>query len=405
VTPVGTGLEKAWAAILRGEGGVGPITRFDASALKTRIAAEVKDFDPLDFMDRKTDKRLAAFIKFAVGAARMALDDSGLEVTPELAPLCACSIGCGLGGLRMVEESHSHILAGRPDRISPFFIPMMIGNMSAGQVAISLGLTGPNYLSATACAAGTHAIGLGFELVRDHGMEACVCGGTEAVITCLGVAGFNAMKAISTRNDEPGRASRPFDLDRDGFIVGEGSGIVILEEWGRAKARGARIYAEVLGFGASCDAFHITAPREDGAGAALAMTNALADAAARGVMPTDIGYLNAHGTSTGLNDRMETLAIRKVFGEHADRLPVSSTKSMTGHLLGAAGGVEAAFSILALRDQTLPPTVNYETPDPDCDLDYVPNKCRKADIKAVMSNSFGFGGTNGVLVFGSPDAW
>ncbi|MDR1040028.1 MAG: beta-ketoacyl-ACP synthase II [Deltaproteobacteria bacterium] len=405
ITPVGTGLEKAWESIVAGRGGVGPITRFDASSLKTRIAAEVKDFDPLSFMDRKTERRLATFIKYAVAASRMALDDSGLAIGPDLAPRTACSMGCGLGGLRMMEDNHSIIMEGRPDRISPFFIPMMIGNMSAGQVAIELGLTGPNYLCATACAAGTHAIGLGFELVRDHGMEAVVCGGTESVITPLAVAGFNAIKALSTRNDAPDKASRPFDADRDGFVVGEGAGMLILEEWERAKARGARIYAEVLGYGASCDAFHITAPRSDGAGAALAMEAALADAAARGLKPEDIGYINAHGTSTDLNDQMETLAIRKVFGDHADRVPVSSTKSMTGHLLGAAGGVEAAFSILAMRDGMIPPTVNYETPDPACDLDCVPNVARRAELRAVMSNSFGFGGTNGVVVFGAPDAW
>jgi 3-oxoacyl-[acyl-carrier-protein] synthase II len=405
VTPVGTGLEKAWANIVAGVGGVGPITSFDASPLKTRIAAEVKDFDPFDFMDRKTDKRLALFIKYAVGASRMAVADSGLEITPDLAPSCACSLGCGLGGLKMMEDNHTILLKGRPDRISPFFIPMMIGNMSAGQVAIELGITGPNYLCATACAAGTHAIGLGFELVRDHGMEAVVCGGTESVVTPMAIAGFNAIKAISTRNDEPGKASRPFDRGRDGFVVGEGAGVVVLEEWERAKARGAKIYCEVLGYGASCDAFHVTAPREDGAGAVLAMEAALKDAAARGLSPSDIGYVNAHGTSTDLNDQMETLAIRKVFGELAGSIPVSSTKSMTGHLLGAAGGVEAAFAALSIRDSVIPPTVNYEDPDPLCDLDYVPNTARKAALKAVMSNSFGFGGTNGVLILGAPDAF
>jgi 3-oxoacyl-[acyl-carrier-protein] synthase II len=405
VTPLGTGIDKAWAAVRAGCGGIGPITRFDASNLKTRIAAEVKDFDPLAFMDRKTDKRLATFIKYAVGASRMALSDSGVEITPELAPLAACSMGCGLGGLKIMEDSHSVIMEQRPDRISPFFIPMMIGNMSAGQVAIELGLTGPNYLCATACAAGTHAIGLGFELVRDHGMEVAVCGGTESVVTPLAVAGFNAIKALSTRNDDPAGASRPFDRDRDGFVLGEGAGMLVLEDWDRARARGARIYAEVLGYGASCDAFHITAPREDGQGAVLAMEAALADASARGVGREDIGYINAHGTSTDLNDHMETLAVKKVFGDRAYKVPVSSTKSMTGHLLGAAGGVEAAFTILAIRDGILPPTVNYENQDPECDLDYVPNIAREASLKAAMSNSFGFGGTNGSVIFGAPDAW
>ncbi|MDR2612581.1 MAG: beta-ketoacyl-ACP synthase II [Deltaproteobacteria bacterium] len=405
VTPVGTGLEKAWGNIVAGRGGVGPVTCFDASGLKTRIAAEVKDFDPLDYMDRKTDKRLATFIKYAVAASRMAVADAGLEITNDLAPLCACSMGCGLGGLKMMEDSHSVIMEGRADRISPFFIPMMIGNMSAGQVAIELGLTGPNYLCATACAAGTHAIGLGFELVRDHGMEAAVCGGTESVITPLAIAGFNAIKALSTRNDDPGRASRPFDRDRDGFVVGEGAGILVLEEWSRAKARGARIYAEILGYGASCDAFHITAPRDDGGGAALSMAAALRDASARGIRPSDIGYINAHGTSTDLNDQMETLAVKTVFGDLATGIPVSSTKSMTGHLLGAAGGVEAAFTALAIRDGILPPTVNLENPDPACDLDYVPNVARKKALRAAMSNSFGFGGTNGSVILGAPDAW
>lgn len=405
MTPVGTGLEKAWGNIVAGRGGVGPVTCFDASGLKTRIAAEVKDFDPLDYMDRKTDKRLATFIKYAVAASRMAVADAGLEITNDLAPLCACSMGCGLGGLKMMEDSHSVIMEGRADRISPFFIPMMIGNMSAGQVAIELGLTGPNYLCATACAAGTHAIGLGFELVRDHGMEAAVCGGTESVITPLAIAGFNAIKALSTRNDDPGRASRPFDRDRDGFVVGEGAGILVLEEWSRAKARGARIYAEILGYGASCDAFHITAPRDDGGGAALSMAAALRDASARGIRPSDIGYINAHGTSTDLNDQMETLAVKTVFGDLATGIPVSSTKSMTGHLLGAAGGVEAAFTALAIRDGILPPTVNLENPDPACDLDYVPNVARKKALRAAMSNSFGFGGTNGSVILGAPDAW
>jgi 3-oxoacyl-[acyl-carrier-protein] synthase II len=405
VTPVGTGLEKAWKGLVGGENGVGPITRFPPQGLKTAIAAEVKDFDPLDFLDKKSVKRLEPFIHFAVAAAKMAVADAGLELTAELRAETACSMGCGLGGLRTMEENHSIIMGGRPDRISPFFIPMLIGNMSAGIVAIELGLKGPNYLSATACAAGTHAVGLGYQLIRDGGFPVVVAGGTESVVTPLAVSGFNAIKALSTRNDEPEKASRPFDSDRDGFVLGEGAGILILEERERAKARGARIYAELLGFGASCDAFHFTAPPDDGAGAVAAMERALADASAFGLKREDIGYVNAHGTSTQLNDRIETLAIKKVFGEHAGNLCVSSTKSEIGHLLGAAGGVEAAVLALSISRGLIPPTVNLDNPDPELDLDYVPWKAREKKLKAGMSNSFGFGGTNGVLILGAADAW
>ncbi|MDR2461502.1 MAG: beta-ketoacyl-ACP synthase II [Deltaproteobacteria bacterium] len=405
VTPVGTGTEKAWKAILAGESGVSPISRFDVTGLKTTIAAEVKDFNAEDFLDKKSVKRLDLFIKYAVGASKMALEDSGITLTPELSTETACSLGCGLGGLQTMEDNHSLIVQGRPDRISPFFIPMMIGNMSSGIVALELGIRGPNYLCATACAAGAHAIGLGFQLIRDSGYQIVVSGGTESVITDLAIAGFNSLKALSTKNEDPTHASKPFDLRRDGFILGEGAGVLILEERERAIARNAKIYAEVLGFGASCDAFHFTAPPEDGAGAALAMENALKDASSFGLVPEDIRYINAHGTSTGLNDRMESLAIRNVFGEHAAKLAVSSTKSMTGHLLGAAGGVEAAFTVLAIRDGILPPTMNYEVPDPDCNLDYVPNSARKQKLSCAMTNSFGFGGTNGVLIFGAPGAW
>ncbi|MDR2353218.1 MAG: beta-ketoacyl-ACP synthase II [Deltaproteobacteria bacterium] len=404
VTPLGTGIAKTWDAIVAGKSGIAPITKFDASNLKTKIAAEVKDFQPLDFMDKKTERRLETFIKFGVAASKMALEDSGLVITPDLSPKAGCALGCGLGGLKIMEDNHAIIMQGRPDRISPFFIPMMIGNMSSGQVGIDLGLKGPNYLCATACAAGTHAIGLAYQLLRDDPFyEVMVAGGTESVITPLAVAGFNSIKAISTRNEAPQEASRPFDKGRDGFVIGEGSGILILEEYTRAQERGAKIYAEVLGFGASCDAFHITAPPEDGIGAILAMEAALRDSACHGVSLADIDYINAHGTSTDLNDRMESLAIKKVFGERAFQIPISSTKSMTGHLLGAAGGVEAAFVALTIRDHKIPPTINYTDPDPECDLDYVPNHFREKVVKVALSNSFGFGGTNGVLILGDPN--
>jgi 3-oxoacyl-[acyl-carrier-protein] synthase II len=405
VTPAGTGVEKAWSNVLEGKSCVARIGKFDPVNLKTGIAAEVKDFNAEEYMDKKSARRLDSFIKFAVAASKMALSDSGLAVTPELSPKMGVSLGCGLGGLRTMEENHKILLEGRPDRVSAFFIPMLIGNMSSGQVGIELGLRGPNILCATACAAGTHAIGIAFQNIRDNGYEAMLAGGTEAVITPLAVAGFNAIKALSTRNDEPEKASRPFDRDRDGFVVGEGSGVILLEEMERARARGAKIRAEVLGFGASGDAFHITAPPEDGIGARLAMEAALDDARSLNLSPSDIGYVNAHGTSTELNDRMETLAIKDVFKGHARDLAVSSTKSMTGHLLGAAGGVEAVFSILAIRDGILPPTINLDNPDPACDLDYVPNVKRHKALKAVMSNSFGFGGTNGAVIFGAPDAF
>ncbi|MDR2455208.1 MAG: beta-ketoacyl-ACP synthase II, partial [Deltaproteobacteria bacterium] len=367
----------------------------------------VKGFDPGDWMDRKAAKRFELFIQFAVAASKMAAIDSGLgtELSGVDKAKAGCALGCGLGGLKNMEDNHALIIEGRGERVSPFFIPMLIGNMAAGQVAIELGLLGPNYLSATACAAGTHAVGQAYQLIRDFGYEVMVAGGTEAVITSLAVAGFNAMKAISTRNDEPQKASRPFDLHRDGFVIGEGAGVLVLEEWERAKARGAKIHAEVLGFGASCDAHHITAPPQDGRGAILAMRAALSDASSRGLKKEDIGYINAHGTSTGLNDQAETMAIRQVFGSHADKLAVSSTKSMTGHLLGAAGGVEAAFLALAIRDKVLPPTINLDNPDPHCDLDYVPHKAREASVTAGMSNSFGFGGTNAVLILGEAGSW
>jgi 3-oxoacyl-[acyl-carrier-protein] synthase II len=395
---MGNDLASSWLALTEGRGGVGPITRFDTSGLKTTIAAELKGFDPGDFLDKKSVRRFDPFICYAVAAAKMALADSGLVLDESLAEAVGCVLGCGLGGLTTIEANHETLLHRGPDRVSPFFVPMMIGNMGAGQVAIELGLKGPNLLVSTACAAGTHAIGWAFQHIRDHGYPAVLAGGAEAVITPLAIAGFNSMKALSTRNSEPERASRPFDRDRDGFVMGEGAGFMLLEEWDRAVARGARIYAEVAGFGASADAFHMTAPPEDGQGAVLAMRAALSDAAALDLGPADIGYINAHGTSTGLNDVIETRAIKTVFGPRAGDLAISSTKSMTGHLLGAAGGVEAVICALALKHGLIPPTVNLDQPDPECDLDYVPHKARPARLTAALSNSFGFGGTNGCLV-------
>ncbi|MDR0549470.1 MAG: beta-ketoacyl-ACP synthase II [Deltaproteobacteria bacterium] len=405
VSPVGLDVESTWAAVLRGVSGAGPITKFDASSLKTRIAAEVKGFNPELYVDKKAARRQDAFIQYALAASKMAMADSGLIIDEELAKKAGCVIGCGLGGLTTIEANHSILTSGRPDRISPFFIPMMIGNMAAGLVGVEYQLRGPNLMVGTACAAGTHAVGQAFWLIRDHGYEVMLCGGAEAVITPLAVAGFNSMKAISTRNAEPEKASRPFDLNRDGFVIGEGAGILVLEEWSRAEARGAKIYAEVLGFGASGDAFHFTAPPEDGLGAILAMEAALEDAAQRGLTKADIGYVNAHGTSTDINDAVETRALRTVFGKMAEKIPVSSTKSVTGHLLGAAGGLEAAISALVLDRGQIPPTMNLDDPDPRCDLDYVPKVARTLKPKAVMSDSFGFGGTNGVLILGAPGAF
>ena len=398
LTPLGNDLESSWQALIEGRSGIAPITKFDTTGFKTTIAAEVKGFDPEKYMDKKAVKRFDPFIQYAVAVGRMALDDSGLTVDADMATKIGCSMGCGLGGLASIESNHEVLLNRGPDRISPFFIPMMIGNMAPGQVAIELGLKGPNLLVATACAAGTHAIGLAFQQIRDNGYTAMLAGGAEAVITPLAVGGFNALKALSTRNDEPAKASRPFDKGRDGFVIGEGAGLLVLEEWEHAQKRGAKIYAEVAGFGASGDAFHMTAPPDDGEGAVAAMRAALQDAAGCGVTPTDVGYINAHGTSTDLNDVIETKAIKSVFGEHAYKLAVSSTKSMTGHLLGAAGGVEAVILAMALKHGLIPPTINLDEADPRCDLDYVPNKARQVNLKAALSNSFGFGGTNGCVL-------
>ncbi len=396
VTPVGIGVQESWEALCQGKSGIGPITRFDAGGFKTRIAGEVKGFNPEDFVPQKLIRRLDVFIHYALAAARMALEQGRLQITPELAPLVGVITGSGLGGLRTIEETHKLLLSRGPDRISPFFIPMIIANMAPGQIAIEFGAKGPNLSLETACAAGAHAIGDSFKLIQRGAAKVMFCGGVESVITPLAVGGFNAMRALSTRNEEPEKASRPFDRDRDGFVIGEGSGIMLLEDLEFALERGATILGEIVGYGLTGDAHHMTAPSPDGDGAIRCMQMALSDA---GLAPREVQYINAHGTSTGLNDAAETKAIKAVFGEHSAHLAVSSTKSMTGHLLGGAGGVEAVLSVLAMLKGMIPPTINYETPDPDCDLDYVPNLARKADLSCVLSNSFGFGGTNAVLIF------
>lgn len=398
VSPLGVGVEANWDALVNGRSGIGPITRFDASNLKTQIAGEVKDFNPHDFIDKKTARRLDIFIQFAMAAARMAIEESKLQIDDNNSDKIGCILGCGLGGMATLEKMQVTLLEKGADRISPFFIPMLIGNMAPGQISIEFGLKGPNLSIATACAAGTHAIGESFDLIRQGKCQAVVCGGVESVVTELTVAGFNAMKAISTRNDQPEKASRPFDLERDGFVIGEGAGILVLEDMEHALERGAPIHAEVVGFGMSGDAFHMTAPAEGGAGAVQCMHSALEDA---GMAAEEIDYINAHGTSTDLNDMYETQAIKTVFGPRAASIPVSSTKSMTGHLLGGAGGIEGVYSVLTINNGVIPPTINYENPDPNCDLDYVPNKAREQAVRTAMSNSFGFGGTNGTLIFKS----
>lgn len=396
VTPVGIGVEDNWEAITNGRSGIGPITRFDASKFKTQIAGQVKGFKPEDFLDKKSIRRMDDFAQYAVAAARMAMESSGLKVTDENCGRIGTMIGCGLGGLETIQKIHNIYNEKGPDRISPFFIPMLIGNIAPGWIAIEFGVKGPNLCISTACTAATHAIGQAYHEICYNRCVAMICGGVESVVTDLSIGGFNSMKALSTRNDEPEKASRPFERDRDGFIVGEGSGVIIIEELEHALERGAHIHAEIVGFGMSADAFHVTAPPEGGEGAARCMENALADA---GMAPEEIQYINAHGTSTGLNDLVETQAIKRVFGNYAKHVPVSSTKSMTGHLLGGAGGVEAIYSVLAIERSIIPPTINYENPDPQCDLDYVPNHARPAKIETAMSNSFGFGGTNGTLIF------
>ena len=395
VTPLGTGVEKTWKALCAGESGVGRITRFDPSGYDAQIAAEVKDFDPAQFIEKKEIKKMDTFIHYAVGASQLAVDDAGLKVSPEEATRVGVYIGSGIGGLGSIEHYHDVLKEKGPGRVSPFFIPMTIINLASGQVAIRVGAKGPNSCAVTACATGNHCIGDAYRLIQRNDADVMIAGGAEAAITPLGVAGFASAKALSFRNTEPAKASRPFDKDRDGFVLGEGAGVVVLEELEHARARGARIYAEVIGYAMNSDAYHITAPPEEGEGAVRCMEMALKDA---GVAKTDIGYINAHGTST-MADAIETKAIKHVFGEQAYKIPVSSTKSMAGHLLGAAGGIEAVFSILALHHGILPPTINLDHPDPACDLDYVPNKARATKTQVVLSNSFGFGGVNACLLF------
>jgi len=395
VTPLGTGREKTWDNLVAGRGGVGRITRFDTSGHSVHIAAEVKDFDPDAYFDKKQAKHLDLFVQYAMAAADQAVADAGLVVAAEMAERVGVITGCGMGGLPTIEEYHQVLLDRGPKRITPFFIPRVIPNMPSGHISMRIGAKGPNLALSTACAAGTHAVGEAFRHIAHGTCDVCITGGAESVICHLAVGGFSAMKALSSRNDEPERASRPFDRDRDGFIIAEGAGMLVLEELEHARRRGATIYAEVVGYGLTSDAYHIAAPPEDGEGAARCMAQALRDA---GMAPSEIDYVNAHGTSTPLNDRCETAAIKTVFGDHARRLAISSTKSMTGHMLGGAGGIEAAFTALTLRRGIIPPTINLENPDPDCDLDYVPGSAREMTVRAAMSNSFGFGGTNAVIV-------
>ena len=400
VTPLGTGLDKTWNAICAGQSGIARITRFDPTGYDAQIAGEVKDFDPAQFIEKKEIKKMDPFIHYAVGAAQMAVDDAGYKVAPEEATRVGVYIGSGIGGLGSIEYYHKILQEKGPGRVSPFFIPMTIINLASGQVAIRMGAKGPNSCAVTACATGNHCIGDAFRLIQRDEADVMVAGGAEAAITPLGVAGFASAKALSSRNDEPARASRPFDQDRDGFVLGEGAGVLVLEELEHARRRGARIYAEVIGYAMNSDAYHITAPPEEGEGAVRCMELALKDAC---IAKDQVGYINAHGTST-MADAIETKAIKQVFGEQAYRIPVSSTKSMTGHLLGAAGGIEAIFSILAIHHGLLPPTINLEHPDPACDLDYVPNKVRPASLSVALSNSFGFGGVNACVLFRRMDA-
>ncbi|MBS0170508.1 MAG: beta-ketoacyl-ACP synthase II [Nitrospira sp.] len=395
VTPLGTGVDKTWKALCAGESGIGRITRFDPAGYDAQIAGEVKDFDPAQFIEKKEIKKMDTFIHYAVGASQLAVDDANLKVSPEEATRVGVYIGSGIGGLGSIEHYHDVLKEKGPGRVSPFFIPMTIINLASGQVAIRVGAKGPNSCAVTACATGNHCIGDAYRLIQRNDADVMIAGGAEAAITPLGVAGFASAKALSFRNSEPTKASRPFDKDRDGFVLGEGAGVVVLEELEHARARGACIYAELIGYAMNSDAYHITAPPEEGEGAVRCMEMALNNA---GVGKGDIGYINAHGTST-MADAIETKAIKHVFGEQAYRIPVSSTKSMTGHLLGAAGGIEAVFSILALHHGILPPTINLDHPDPACDLDYVPNQARSSKIQVALSNSFGFGGVNACLIF------
>jgi 3-oxoacyl-[acyl-carrier-protein] synthase II len=396
ISSVGIGTEANWEALCAGKSGIGPITHFDATDFSARIAGEVKGFDPLQYFDRKDVKKMDVFIQFAIAAAEFAVRDARLEITPENADHVGVFIASGIGGFSTIEREHLELINGGPRRISPFFIPASIINLAAGQVSIRLGARGPNLATCTACTASAHSVGESFEIIRRGDADVMIAGGSEASITPMGVGGFASMRALSTRNDDPAHASRPFDKDRDGFVVGEGAGIVVLEELDAARRRGATIYAEVAGYGLSGDAYHLTAQPPDANGAVRSMRMALRKS---GITPSDVDYINAHGTSTPINDPTETQAVKTVFGDHAYKLVMSSTKSMTGHLLGAAGGLEAGISALAVKHQIAPPTINLADPDPACDLDYAANSCRRLPIRYALSNSFGFGGTNGTLVF------
>ena len=396
VSSLGIGTDANWAALSAGRSGIETITKFDASKFATQIAGEVRGFDPLQYIEKKDVKKMDVFIQYAIAASQFAMDDAGMAITKETADRVGVFIASGIGGFTTIEREHKALLEGGPRKISPFFIPSAIINLAAGQVSIRFGAKGPNSATCTACSASAHAIGDAFEIIRRGGADVMIAGGSEAAITPMGIGGFGALRALSTRNDEPSRASRPFDKDRDGFVVGEGAGVVILEEYESARRRGARIYAELVGYGMSADAYHITAPSEDGDGPFRVMGAALESAA---IQPSQVNYINAHGTSTPHGDKVETIAIKRCFGDHAKALPVSSTKSMTGHLLGAAGGLEAGITVLAVYHQVVPPTINLDQPDPECDLDYVPNTARKAHIEYALSNSFGFGGTNAALLF------
>ena len=400
VSPLGIGTDQNWQALVASKSGIGPITKFDLNEFEgefsTRIAGEVKGFDPLAFIEKKDVKKMDVFIQYAIAASQFAVNDAGLTISPEDAPRTGVFIASGIGGFTTIEREHRALLSGGPRKISPFFIPSAIINLAAGQVSIRLGAKGPNSATCTACSASAHAIGDAYEIILRGAADVMIAGGSEAAITPMGVGGFAALRALSTRNDEPEKASRPFDNDRDGFVVGEGSGMIVLEEYERARTRGARIYAELVGYGMSADAYHITAPSEDGDGPFRVMGAALASAR---VSTADVDYINAHGTSTPHGDRVETIAIKRCFGEHAKTVAISSTKSMTGHLLGAAGGLEAGIAVLAVHNQMAPPTVNLDCPDPECDLDYVPKVARPMKIEYALSNSFGFGGTNAALLF------
>jgi 3-oxoacyl-[acyl-carrier-protein] synthase II len=397
VTPLGIGVEKNWQALCRGESGIGPVTRFDSSACRTRIAGEVKGFEPADFMEKKTARRTTRFIQFSAAAARMALEDARLDISAENADSTGVSIATALGGVENFEKNHTLLLEGARDRVSPFFVPGLICNMAAGEIAIQFGAKGPLMCSVTACAAGTHSIGEALNVIRYGGADVMLAGGAEAALIPTLFAGLDALKVMSTRNDSPAAAVRPFDKERDGFVCSEGAGMLVLEEMELALKRGARIYAEVLGYGNNCDAYHITSPDPQARGAALCMMKAISDA---GLTVNEVDHINAHGTSTHANDLTESKAIKKLFAERSKNIPVTANKSMLGHLWGGAGAVESIISILTIVNGTIPPTINYEHPDPECDLDYVPNTARKANIKTVLSNSFGFGGTNGCLLFG-----